>query len=200
MELTEKQQQFVIEYLIDLNATAAYLRAGYKSSKEAAAVGAFRLLRNAKIQEAIQACRQKAIRRLQLTADQIIDEVKNIAYSDVGDILDFTGEEARLKPAKEISPAARRTISSVKVKRYVEGKGDDARTVEVTEFRLWDKVAALGRLCNHLGIGTESESGTGDTIHFHFGEQKVLEMRLPTNGSPPQQTAPALSSETERVS
>lgn len=59
----------------------------------------------------------------------------------VGEILDFTGDVPKLKPACQIPEHARRAIASVKVKRYVEGTGDKAREVEVTEFTLWNKPA-----------------------------------------------------------
>jgi phage terminase small subunit len=156
--LTAKQERFVQEYLIDLNATAAYKRAGYKAaSGRSAENAASRLLGNVGVQRAIQAGQQKTIARLQLTADHVVDEIRNLAFSDIGDILDFSGEQPKMKPANEISPAARRCISSFKTKRYVEGKGDDAKVVEITEFKLWDKIAALNKLCAHLGIGVESE-------------------------------------------
>ena len=55
MALTPKQARFVAEYLIDLNATAAYKRAGYDAKGNAAEAGASRLLSNAKVAQAIQA-------------------------------------------------------------------------------------------------------------------------------------------------
>lgn len=58
--LTPKQQRFVEEYLIDLNATKAYIRAGYTvKSEDVAAATAYKLLRDAKVQEAIQEARNK---------------------------------------------------------------------------------------------------------------------------------------------
>jgi phage terminase small subunit len=156
--LTERQAAFVREYLFDLNATAAYQRAGYKAaSGRSAENAASRLLGNVGVQRGIQAGQQAKRARLQLAADQVIDEVRNLAFSDIGDILDFNGEQPKMKPANEIPAAARRCIASFKTKRYVEGKGDDAQVVEITEFKLWDKIAALNKLCAHLGIGVESE-------------------------------------------
>ena len=59
--------------------------------------------------------------------------------------LDFTGDVPRLKPANMIPESARRAISGMKVKRYMEGRGEDAREVEVIEFKLWPKVEAMRR-------------------------------------------------------
>jgi len=148
--LSGRQAQFVHEYLIDQNGTQAAIRAGY--SRRGADVAAFRLLRNPRIARTIQMARDRRAIRTEVTADRALAECALIAFSDVGDVLDFTGTEPRLRPAHEIPPYARRAISSVKVKRYVEGHGDDARTVEVTEFKFWSKDAALEKLFKHFGL------------------------------------------------
>jgi phage terminase small subunit len=161
MSLTPKQQRFVDEYLIDLNATAAYQRAGYVAKGNAAEVNASRLLRNAKVQAAIQAGQEKRAEKSGVKAEQVLAELALIAFSDVGQVLDFSRNEPRLRPASEISEAARRSISSVKVKRYTEGHGDEAREVEVTEFKLWSKDGALQQLGRHLGLFVERHEHTG---------------------------------------
>lgn len=76
MALTAKQELFVNEYLIDLNATQAYLRAGYKVSESVAAVNALRLLRNANIQAAIQEAMNKRAERTEITADYVLETIK----------------------------------------------------------------------------------------------------------------------------
>lgn len=141
-QLTTRQAAFVREYLIDGNATAAYIRAGYKDTPSAHANSA-RLIANDNIAAAIEAGFAKIVSAKELTVERIWKEWRCIALADVGDIIDFTGDEPRLKPANQISEDARRAIASVKVKRYVEGKGDDAKVVEILEFKLWDKAGVL---------------------------------------------------------
>jgi phage terminase small subunit len=140
--LSARQKRFVEEYLIDQNASAAYVRAGYKDSPYAHK-NAARLKANDGIRAAIDAGLKKIADAKGLVAERIWDEWRCIGLSDIGDIIDFTGADAKLRPANEIPEHARRAIASVKVKRYVEGDGDSARTVEILEFKLWDKPGVL---------------------------------------------------------
>jgi phage terminase small subunit len=74
-----KQLRFVEEYLIDLNATAAYRRAGYAAKGNAAEVNAARLLRNAKVQEAIVTEQAKRSERTAITADYVLQGIQEVA-------------------------------------------------------------------------------------------------------------------------
>lgn len=154
MALTGKRLAFVNELMADpnRNATEAYKRAGYKTDGNSAESAAARLLRNVQVQAEIAARESALAEQANVKAADLIEEWKLIAFSDVGQILDFTKAEPRLRPANEIPESARRAISSFKVKRYTEGRGDDAREVEVTEFKLWPKNDALEKLGKHLGM------------------------------------------------
>jgi phage terminase small subunit len=160
--LNRRQQLFVQEYLIDLNATAAYRRAGYQPRTDNAAyVSAHQLLRLPKVAVAVDAAMAERRKRLQLTADDVLGELAHLGRSDIGDILDFTGTDPQLRPVNQIPERARRAIASVKVKRYWEGYGDDARQVEVTEFKLWDKLSALEKVGKHLGLYVDRHEHAG---------------------------------------
>lgn len=74
--MTPKQERFVQEYLIDLNASAAYRRAGYKTGN--ADVLGPRMLGNASIQAAIQASMDSRAKRVQITADQVLQNIIDI--------------------------------------------------------------------------------------------------------------------------
>src|SRR5947209_17763539 len=148
--LTPKQERFVAEYLVDLNATAAATRAGY-SPKTARSIGEENLTKP-DIQAAIQAGRTRQAGNAEVEAVDVLRELSLLAFSDLGQILDFTGEQVKLRPAHDIPETARRLLSSMKVKRYFEGHGEEAREVEVTEFKHWDKLSALDKLARHLGL------------------------------------------------
>lgn len=149
-ELTDRQKRFVEHYLIHLNGTKAAIEAGF--SPRTAGKIAGQLLANPRIQAAIQKAMQARSQRTAITADRVLRELAILAVSDIGDVLDFSGVQPTLRPAHEISREARRAIASIKVRRHVEGKGDDATVVEVTEFKLWDKLSALDKLARHLGM------------------------------------------------
>jgi hypothetical protein len=82
--MNRKQQLFVREYLIDLNATAAAIRAGY--SKKTARQHAARLLTNVYISAEIQKATQARFRRLEITADAVLQELARLAFFDVRDL------------------------------------------------------------------------------------------------------------------
>lgn len=164
MALNSKQQRFAEEYVIDLNATAAYWRAGYKPKDDhVAKVAASRLLTNVNVKAEVD--RLIALRSAQagLTAEHIWREWAAICRSDVGEILDFTGKVLKLRPPCEIPEHARRAIASIKVRRHVEGTGDSAREVEVTEFTLWNKPATLATVAKAMGELIER------VLHTHSG-------------------------------
>lgn len=81
-KLTEKQKRFCEEYLIDLNATQSYLRAGYKAkSNEIACSEGSKLLRNPKVVEYIQELRERQSKRTEITADKVLEELGTVAFN-----------------------------------------------------------------------------------------------------------------------
>jgi phage terminase small subunit len=84
-KLTDKQQRFVEEYLIDLNATQAAIRAGY-SEKTANEQGA-RLLVNVSIQEAIQAAKQQRSQATGITAETVLQQINELREKAMREIV-----------------------------------------------------------------------------------------------------------------
>ena len=82
-KLTPKQERFVSEYLIDLNATQAAIRAGY-SAKTAFSIGVENLSKPL-IQDALQKALKKQQERTEITADMVVKELKKIALDDAND-------------------------------------------------------------------------------------------------------------------
>lgn len=82
-KLTPKQERFVSEYLIDLNATQAAIRAGY-SEKTARQMATENLSKPA-IQEALRKARQRQQKRTEITADFVLNELMKIASDEAGD-------------------------------------------------------------------------------------------------------------------
>ena len=86
MALTPKQKQFVVEYLVDFNATAAAKRAGY-SEKNADKIGS-ELLGKTRVSQAIQEAIQDRQSRTEVTQDYVIEKLKEIADKDASDAQD----------------------------------------------------------------------------------------------------------------
>ena len=83
MALTEKQKMFVQEYLVDLNATQAAVRAGY-SQKRASEIG-YQLLQKTTVQAAILDAIDKRQQRTEVTQDYVIDKLREIAEMRASD-------------------------------------------------------------------------------------------------------------------
>jgi phage terminase small subunit len=151
--MTPRQARFVEEYLVDLNATQAAIRAGY-SPKTANEQGA-RLLAKASVQEAVQAAQRARSEATGVTAARVVEELARIAFVDVGDLFD---ESERMKPLNEMPEAVRRAIAGVEIAREKRVTKVDADNVEtditddVRKVKLWDKPRALELLARHLGM------------------------------------------------
>jgi len=140
-KLTPKQRRFVEEYLVDLCATRAAIRAGY-SRTTARAIGHENLTKP-DIQTAIDRAVAERAARTRISADQVLDEVSVIAFSDIRDI-DFDAD------GKLVGHSARATRAAAAYdwsKRW-RRSGTDLRH----SIRLWDKLSALHLLMKHLGL------------------------------------------------
>lgn len=78
MVLTDKQRKFADEYLVDMNATAAYLRAGYKCSEAAARSSSSALLTNPNIQKYIEEKQQKYTEKTEMTVEWVLQQYRDI--------------------------------------------------------------------------------------------------------------------------
>ncbi len=155
--MNRRQRLFVDEYLIDLNATQAALRAGYKA-RTAYATGAENL-KKPEIKAAIDSAIAERSARTQITQDQVLQELAILLKSDVRNfrVDDETGELVLIDGAPD---SAWRAVSSVKHRRIVTGRGEDRETTYEVEFRLWDKPAAARLAGQHLGMYVEKREIT----------------------------------------
>lgn len=155
--LTPGEHRFVHEYLIDENGVRSYMAAYPNASYAAAAVQACVLLKRPNIKANIKAARDAYRKRCFLRADAVLREVARVAFADVGDLFDGQGN---LLPIRDIPLDTRKAIQSVKVTggrltgRPASGRRR-SRTAEIAEIKFWDKLAALEKLCRHLGLTTE---------------------------------------------
>lgn len=140
--MTGKQERFVEEYLIDLNATQAAIRAGY-SPKTAQEQGA-RLLSKVMVQTAISKAQAERSRRTGINQDRVIREIAKLAFLNPVDVIDM--DEATVKGEAHRDDTA--CIASVKVKNIPT---DDGAITE-REVKTYDKLKALELLGRHLGM------------------------------------------------
>ena len=150
MKLTPKQARFVQEYLTDLNATQAAVRAGY-GAKRARVIGHENLTKP-NIAAAIEKAMAEHAERAELTADWVIDELRKIAAANLADYVSKTSDGDPYLDFSALTRDQTAALSEVTVEDFVDGRGQDARAVRRVKFKLYDKRAALVDLGRHLGF------------------------------------------------
>jgi phage terminase small subunit len=143
-ELTLKQQRFAAEYCVDLNATAAYSRAGYSARGNSAEAAASRLLSNVKVQQAIQEREKKLISKCEATTENLLREAFALAFSDIRKLFNPDGSPKAIHELDDRTAAA---VSSIEVGQLLAGNNVTGR---VCKIKLWDKNSAQERLFKHL--------------------------------------------------
>ena len=162
MALTEKQQRFVEEYLIDLNATQAAIRAGY-SVKNADKIGS-ELLGKTRVAEAISKKIADRSKRTGINQDRVVLELAKLAFVKITDIVDSQGK-IKAK-AKEYDLAC---IESVK---YKKSESETGSSVE-REVKIASKLKALELLGKHLGMWNDKLDVTMNVPIIFEGESEI---------------------------
>lgn len=147
VKLSVKQKMFVKEYLIDLNATQAAIRAGY-SPKTAKEQGA-RLLSNVNVQAAIQFAMVKRERRTEIKADRVLQELAAVGFAQAVDVVRVvrretedgrTYQDVEILETDKVAQDTRTAIAGIKYGKYG------------IEIKMHDKIRALEMLGRHLGL------------------------------------------------
>ena len=147
MALNDKQQRFVDEYLKDLNATQAAIRAGY-SAKTAYAI-AEKLLRKAEIQQAVQDAKKARSKRTEITQDRVLQELARLAFFDPRKMFHWDGSPKAIHELDDDTAAAVSGLDVVNIGNSDVGIG------QVLKYKIADKGAALANAMRHLGMFTD---------------------------------------------
>jgi phage terminase small subunit len=166
MPLNSRQRRFCEEYLVDSNATAAYKRAGYASKGHAAEANAQRLMRNDEVCGEIRRLRLARSRRVRLTADEVLLQLRRLALVDIRRLFHPDG---RLKVPGEWDDDTAAAVASYEAEERPARVGQDGRSVIVrtTKVRLWSVPRALGLAMDHLGLSNQLTLETVLTILPH---------------------------------
>jgi phage terminase small subunit len=157
-KLNAKQQRFVEEYLIDLNATQAAIRAGY--SEKTAGQQGFELLKKPEIQEAIAKAQEARSKRTEITQDMVLQELARIGFADIRKAVNW----GRSPIDSESDNADPNGLRMYPVELVASEEIDDETAAAVSEvsltqagikIKMYDKKAALDSIGKHLGMFTE---------------------------------------------
>lgn len=157
--MTKKQKRFVEEYLIDLNATQAAIRAGY-SPDTAGSIGAENL-KKPEIKSRIDKAMAERSRRTGINQDRVLQELARIGFAKITDVVDPETAEIRTDASDDDLAC----IQSIKIKPNEFGTE--------REVKLYDKKSALVDLGKHLGLFKDKMELTGDmdlNITIDYGE------------------------------
>lgn len=149
-KLTAKQQAFVDEYLIDLNATQAAIRAGY-SEKTARQIGEENLSKP-DIAAAVQKAMDERSRKTGINAENVLGEIGKLAFADIRKVFD---ENGRLLPIHMLPDEIAASVSSIEVvtSRIPGGEPEDVE--HTSKIKFWDKRGSLELLGRHLKLFTD---------------------------------------------
>lgn len=137
--MTQKQKRFIEEYLIDLNATQAAIRAGY-SPDTAQQTGSENLSKPV-IRAQIDRAMAERSKRTGVNAERVVQELAKIAFVNAAEVIDPKTATVKVDALPEDTAA----IQSVKVKTF----GEDGLEREI---KMADKLKALELLGKHLGM------------------------------------------------
>jgi len=156
-KLTEKQIRFCQEYIIDLNATQAAIRAGY-SENSAVDIGCENLDKP-NITQYVQELLDQRAARTKATADFAISEIYHLISFDPNEVFN---EDGTLKLIKDIPRNIRKAISSIEVDEIWEGRGKDRKQIgETKRIKFWDKTRTIELLSKHLKLLTDKHEFAG---------------------------------------
>ena len=152
---------FAQEYVVDLNATRAAVRAGYTAKH--AAVTASKLLRNVNVEYWIAEAQELKARRRDITNDRVLEEMRRLAFAQTTDMVELKGGFVTIKDTDSLTTEQKSAISQIRQKKDGE-----------IEVRFYDKQKALDSLAKYLGIFSDKNTGQNPgvqpQINIVFGE------------------------------
>ena len=148
-KLTEKQKRFVNEYLVDLNATQAAIRAGY--SEKSASRQAVELLNKTHVAKAVQKAMSKREERTQVTQDMVVNQLAKFAFSDIRDLMTWNNETGRIH-LREVDEIDGTLITELSQTVTEVPYGDEMTDKITTKVKKGDPLKALQMLGQHMGM------------------------------------------------
>jgi phage terminase small subunit len=148
-QLSARERRFLDEYLVDLNATQAAIRAGY-SARSAKVLG-HRVLHRPHVAAAVEAA--TAVRSSARGVDQerIVEELVRIGFANMADYVVPQADGTAYVDLSRLNRDQAAAITEITVEEYTRGRGELAREVRRVKVKLADKLSALDKLMKHLG-------------------------------------------------
>jgi phage terminase small subunit len=166
-QLTDKQERFAEEYVVDFNATQAAIRAGY-SAKTARQQGQ-RMLTNVDIAARVEDLKEAIAERTSVTADKVRKELARHAFTNMRDFVEWGPNGVTLKSSEDLSEDDAAAVTEVS-----ESFGEDGRTLK---FKLGHKDSALKLLAQHIGLIGNDGGVNVNQYNFDFSRLSTDKLR-----------------------
>jgi phage terminase small subunit len=195
--VTPKQERFVAEYLIDLNATQAAIRAGY--SEKAATAVASRMLTDANVATAVREGKARQLAKAELSAARVLEEYRRVAFFNVKALVKPDGSHKQLHELTDEESAALAEYETI----IKNAKAGDGHVDEVLRPRPWNKLEALRDLAKHFSLLVEKQDinvNVNITTRLQAGRKRVAALRGKPQGVVDSPSVRVLSAGTQDVS
>jgi phage terminase small subunit len=174
--LTDKQERFCQEYIIDLNATQAAIRSGY--SIATARTIASEIMTKLDIQERIQELQKLRSERLQITQDDVLREFWSIAKDDIKNYLSFKSITlTNTNPITNLPEEYNKIDVAIKDSSTIETKNISEITIGKDgqfKFKLYCRDNALLQTGRHLGMFKDGVIHGGDPNNPIKSERRII--------------------------
>lgn len=171
--MTPKQALFVKEYLVDKNGTRAYMRAFGKKQNVAGSLASL-LLKNVEVKAAVDEELKKQADKIEMTANEVLLNLKNIANVDLAEAYDERGE---LKSIHDMPERIRKSISGIETVPEYEMVGGKKKFMGFKKkLKFWDKPKTLELIGKHLKLFNDSP-----LVDPNAGNIQVI-LQMPANG------------------
>lgn len=149
---TDRELAFLAEYLANgRNATRAYLSVWPNAGLVTARTRAAKVLAKPNVRTRLRRLEREYRRKVGVEAERVLAELAAVAFSDVGEVIDLASFCLRAR----ISPAARRSIASLKVRTDTRKHAKGVTVRQTVEVRFHSKAEALEKIARHLGLFRE---------------------------------------------
>lgn len=169
MALTAKMIRFAEEYIVDLNAAAAAIRAGY--SANSAKQIASETLTKPDLQEYIQKLMSERSQRTEITADMVLREYAKLGFSNIADYLKVEEKQGKTESGETVTYKAVDIFATDNIDRTkLDAVAEIKQTKDGIALKLHDKKGALDSIARHLGMFTDKVEHSG-TVALTYEEQ-----------------------------
>ena len=178
-ELSNRERMFVREYLLDMNASQAGIRAGY--SPKSIGRNICRVLRRPRVRAAIAAAMAARERDLQIDAREVLREIARVGFANMLDYVSVKEDGSAAVDLTGLTRDRAAAIAEITVAEGAETTGRVARGGRRVRLKLANKARSLHMLCRHLDLfarGAERpvEAGSGGNVEMSDMElaQRIL--------------------------